>query len=131
VFTYFYNTIVIDSNKIAESLKQNNGFIPGIKQGKETANFIDTILSRITLPGAIFLAVVAVLPTIVVNLGVSSQFAQFFGGTSLLIMISVVLETINQIDSYLLSNNKEGIIAKKETQSTKFVATNLKSKVTA
>jgi preprotein translocase subunit SecY len=131
VFTYFYNTIVIDSNKIAESLKTNNGFIPGIKQGKETANFIDSILSRITLPGAIFLAVVAVLPTIVVNLGVSSQFAQFFGGTSLLIMISVVLETINQIDSYLLSNNKEGIIAKKETQSTKFVATNLKSKVTA
>jgi len=79
----------------------------------------------------LFLAFVAILPTIVVNLGVSSQFAQFFGGTSLLIMISVVLETINQIDSYLLSNNKEGIIAKKETQSTKFVASNLKSKVTA
>ncbi len=131
VFTYFYNTIVIDSNKIAENLKTNNGFIPGIKQGKETANFIDSILSRITLPGALFLAFVAILPTIVVNLGVSSQFAQFFGGTSLLIMISVVLETINQIDSYLLSNNKEGIIAKKETQSTKFVASNLKSRVTA
>lgn len=131
VFTYFYNTIVIDSNKIADSLKSNNGFIPNVKQGKETARFIDTILSRITLPGAIFLAIVAILPTIVINLGVSSQFAQFFGGTSLLIMISVVLETINQIDSYLLSNNKDGIIAKKETQTTKFVSNSLKNKVTA
>lgn len=108
VFTYVYTAIAVNPNDIAEQLKKNGGFIPGVKQGKKTSEFIDQVLTRITLPGAIFLAIVAILPAIVTNFGVSNQFAQFFGGTSLLIMIGVVLDTLQQIESYLHMRHREG-----------------------
>ena len=99
-FTYFYTAITINPNQIAEDLKKNGGFIPGTKPGKQTAQLIDTIMSRITLPGSIFLGIVAILPAIVRLFGVNQQFAQFFGGTSLLIMVGVVLDTLQQIESH-------------------------------
>lgn len=110
VFTYFYTAIAVNPNDIADQLKRNGGFIPGIKPGKKTSEFIDTILSRITLPGSIFLAIVAIMPAIATILGVSSGFAQFFGGTSLLIMIGVVLDTLQQIESYLLMRHYDGLM---------------------
>ena len=93
---------------MAEDLKRNNGFIPGIKPGKKTAEYLDTIMSRITLPGSIFLAIVAILPAFAGLLGISNSFAQFFGGTSLLIMVGVVLDTLQQIESYLLMRHYDG-----------------------
>ncbi|MDL2297284.1 preprotein translocase subunit SecY [Bacteroidales bacterium OttesenSCG-928-B11] len=108
-FTYFYTAITINPNQIAEDLKKNGGFIPGVKPGKQTANFIDEIMSRITLPGSIFLGLVAILPAIVRLFGVNQQFAQFFGGTSLLIMVGVVLDTLQQIDSHLRMRNYDGL----------------------
>ena len=109
LFTYFYTAITINPSQIAEDLKKNGGFIPGVKPGKQTAQFIDDIMSKITLPGSIFLAFVAVLPAIVRALfGVNDQFAQFFGGTSLLIMVGVVLDTLQQIESHLLMRPYEG-----------------------
>lgn len=110
VFTFFYTAITINSNDIADNLKRNGGFVPGIKPGKQTAEFIDTILSRITLPGAIFLAIVAILPAFAVRAGVTQSFAQFFGGTSLLIMVGVILDTLQQIESYLLMRHYEGMM---------------------
>ena len=109
LFTYFYTAITINPSQISEDLKKNGGFIPGIKPGKQTAQFIDDIMSKITLPGSIFLAFVAVLPAIVRALfGVNDQFAQFFGGTSLLIMVGVVLDTLQQIESHLLMRHYDG-----------------------
>jgi preprotein translocase subunit SecY len=110
VFTYFYTAIVINPNDIADNMKRQGGFIPGIKPGKKTAEYIDTVLSRITLPGSIFLAFVAIFPAIARSMGISQQFAQFFGGTGLLIMISVVLETLQQIESYLLMRHYDGLM---------------------
>jgi preprotein translocase subunit SecY len=110
IFTFFYTAITINSNDIADNLKRNGGFIPGIKPGKQTAEFIDTILSRITLPGAIFLAAIAVLPAFAVKAGVGQNFAQFYGGTSLLILVGVVLDTLQQIESYLLMRHYEGMM---------------------
>ncbi|MDL5050229.1 preprotein translocase subunit SecY [Oscillatoria amoena NRMC-F 0135] len=110
VFTFFYTAITINSNDIADNLKRNGGFIPGIKPGKQTAEFIDTVLSRITLPGALFLVVVAVLPAFAVQAGVGQNFAQFYGGTSLLIMVGVILDTLQQIESYLLMRHYEGMM---------------------
>lgn len=110
VFTYFYTAIAVNPNDIADQLKRNGGFIPGVKPGKKTSEFIDTILSRITLPGSIFLALVAIMPAIATVLGVSSSFSQFFGGTSLLIMIGVVLDTLQQIESYLLMRHYDGLM---------------------
>lgn len=110
VFTYFYTAIAVNPNDIADQLKRNGGFIPGVKPGKKTSEFIDTILSRITLPGSIFLAMVAIMPAIATILGVSSSFSQFFGGTSLLIMIGVVLDTLQQIESYLLMRHYDGLM---------------------
>ena len=107
-FTYFYTAITINPQQIAEDLK-NNGFIPGTKPGKPTAELIDKIMSRITLPGSIFLGIVAVLPAIVRMFGVNQQFAQFFGGTSLLIMVGVVLDTLQQIESHLLMRHYDGL----------------------
>ncbi|MBQ0033932.1 MAG: preprotein translocase subunit SecY [Bacteroidales bacterium] len=107
-FTYFYTAIIINPQQMAESLKQNNGFIPGVKPGKKTAEFIDTIMSRITLPGSIFLGVIAVLPAFARLCGVSMSFAQFFGGTSLLIMVGVILDTLQQIESHLLMRHYDG-----------------------
>jgi preprotein translocase subunit SecY len=110
MFTFFYTAITINSNDIADNLKRNGGFIPGIKPGKQTAEFIDTVLSRITLPGALFLVVVAVLPAFAVRAGVGQNFAQFYGGTSLLIMVGVILDTLQQIESYLLMRHYEGMM---------------------
>ncbi len=110
IFTFFYTAITINSNDIADNLKKNGGFIPGIKPGKQTADFIDTVLSRITLPGALFLAVIAILPAFAVRAGVGQNFAQFYGGTSLLIMVGVILDTLQQIESYLLMRHYEGMM---------------------
>ena len=110
IFTFFYTAITINSNDIADNLKRNGGFVPGIKPGKQTADFIDTILSRITLPGALFLVTIAILPAFAVKAGVGQNFAQFFGGTSLLIMIGVILDTLQQIESYLLMRHYEGMM---------------------
>ncbi len=108
-FTYFYTAISINPNQIAEDLKRNGGFIPGIKPGKKTAEFIDNVMSRITLPGSMFLAFVAIMPSIVGVFGVNSQFAQFYGGTSLLILVGVVLDTLQQIESHLLMRHYDGL----------------------
>ena len=107
-FTYFYTAIIINPQQMAESLKQNNGFIPGVKPGKKTAEYIDTIMSRITLPGSIFLGIIAILPAFARMFGVSMSFAQFFGGTSLLIMVGVILDTLQQIESHLLMRHYDG-----------------------
>ena len=109
LFTYFYTAITINPNQMAEDFKKKGGFIPGIKPGKRTAEFIDTVMSRITLPGSIYLALVAIMPAFVRLIGVNSQFAQFFGGTSLLILVGVVLDTLQQIESHLLMRHYDGI----------------------
>jgi preprotein translocase subunit SecY len=110
VFTYFYTAITVNPNEIADQLKRNGGFIPGVKPGKKTASYIDTVLSRITLPGSIFLAFVSIFPAIAIKFGASGAFAQFFGGTTLLIMIGVVLDTLQQIESYLLNRRYDGLM---------------------
>jgi preprotein translocase subunit SecY len=110
VFTYFYTAITINPVQMAEDMKKNGGFIPGIKPGRKTVEFFDTIISRITLPGSFFLAIVAILPSIAVKAGVSSQFAQFFGGTTLLILVGVVLDTLQQIESHLLMRHYDGLM---------------------
>ncbi len=110
VFTYFYTAITINPTQMAEDLKKNGGFIPGVKPGRKTAEFLDTIMSRITLPGSIFLAIIAILPAFAVNLGVSNQFARFYGGTSLLILVGVILDTLQQIESHLLMRHYDGLM---------------------
>lgn len=100
----------MNPNQIADDMKRNGGFIPGVKPGKATSNFIDGVMSRITLPGAIFLAIVAVLPSLAGVLNINSQFAQFYGGTSLLIMVGVVLDTLQQIESHLLMRHYDGLM---------------------
>ncbi len=110
LFTYFYTAISVNANQIADDMKRNNGFIPGVKPGKSTADFIDNVMSRITLPGAIFLAIVAVLPSFAGAFNINSQFAQFYGGTSLLILVGVVLDTLQQIESHLLMRQYDGLM---------------------
>jgi preprotein translocase subunit SecY len=110
VFTFFYTAITVNPNQIADDMKRNGGFIPGIKPGKQTSEFIDNILTKITLPGSIFLAIVAILPAFAVIAGVTQGFAQFYGGTSLLIMVGVILDTLQQIESYLLMRHYEGMM---------------------
>lgn len=110
LFTYFYTAIQVNTNQMAEDLKRNGGFIPGIKPGKQTAEFLDTVLSRITLPGSIFLAILAILPAFAMIAGVNTAFAYFYGGTSLLIMVGVVLDTLQQIESYLLNRHYDGLM---------------------
>ena len=109
-FTYFYTAITVRPVDIAENLKRNNGFIPGVKPGKKTAEYLDSVLSRITLPGSLFLGIVAVLPAFARFFGVSQNFAQFFGGTSLLIMVGVVLDTLQQIESHLMMHHYDGLM---------------------
>ncbi len=109
MFTYFYTAITFNPSQIAEDLKRNGGFIPGVKPGKKTIEYIDNIISKITLPGSIFLAIVAIMPAFARLLGINSQFAQFFGGTSLLIMVGVVLDTLQQIESHLLMRHYDGL----------------------
>jgi preprotein translocase subunit SecY len=110
LFTYFYTAITINPVQMAEDMKKNGGFIPGIKPGRKTVEFLDTIMSRITLPGSFFLAIVAVLPSIAVQASVSPQFAQFYGGTTLLILVGVVLDTLQQIESHLLMRHYDGLM---------------------
>ncbi|KGN97215.1 preprotein translocase subunit SecY [Porphyromonas gingivicanis] len=110
LFTYFYTAITINPTQMADDLKRNNGFIPGIKPGKQTRDYIDGIMDRITLPGAFFLAIVAIMPAFAELLGVSQGFAQFFGGTSLLILVGVVLDTLQQIESHLLMRHYDGLL---------------------
>lgn len=109
VFTYFYTAITVNPNQMAEDMKKNGGFVPGVKPGKKTADFIDGVMSKITFPGSLFLAFVAIMPALVRLVGVSSQFAQFYGGTSLLILVGVVLDTLQQIESHLLMRHYEGL----------------------
>jgi preprotein translocase subunit SecY len=111
VFTYFYTAIIFNPVQMADDMKRNNGFIPGIKPGKQTSNFIDDVISKITLPGAVFISLVAILPVFATQFGVNQEFAQFFGGTSLLILVGVVLDTLQQIDSYLLMRKYDGLMS--------------------
>jgi preprotein translocase subunit SecY len=110
VFTYFYTAIIMNPTQMAEDMKKNGGFIPGVKPGKKTSEFIDNVMSRITLPGSVFLAIVAILPAFASLLGIQQSFAQFFGGTSLLIMVGVVLDTLQQIESHLLMRHYDGLM---------------------
>ena len=110
LFTYFYTAIIVNPNMMAAELKRNGGFIPGVKPGKETSRYLDTIMTRITLPGSIFLAIVAILPAFASKLGISQQFSLFFGGTSLLILIGVILDTLKQVESYLLLRHYDGLM---------------------
>jgi len=110
IFTYFYTAISVNPKQMADDMKKNGGFIPGVKPGKQTAGFIDDVMSRITLPGSIFLAFVAILPAIATLGGVSTNFAQFYGGTSLLILVGVVLDTLQQIESHLLMRHYDGLM---------------------
>ena len=109
LFTYFYTAIAINPNQMADDMKKNGGFIPGVKPGKKTAEYLEDILSKVTLPGSIFLAIVAILPAIIRLFGVNSQFAQFYGGTSLLILVGVILDTLQQIESHLLMRHYDGL----------------------
>ena len=109
-FTYFYTAIIVNPQMMADDMKRNGGFIPGVKPGKSTVTYIDNIMTRITLPGSIFLAIITVLPAVAMTLGVTQQFAYFFGGTSLLIMVGVVLDTLKQIESYLLMRHYDGLM---------------------
>jgi preprotein translocase subunit SecY len=110
LFTYFYTAITVNPNQLADDMKRNGGFIPGVKPGKQTAGHIDDLLSRITLPGAIFLGLVAILPAFAGMMGIKQGFAQFFGGTSLLIMVGVLLDTLQQIESHLLMRHYDGLM---------------------
>ena len=109
VFTYFYTAVTINPAQMAEDIKKNGGFIPGVKPGKKTQEFFDDVISRITFPGSLFLGVVAIMPAIVSILGVNQQFSQFYGGTSLLILVGVVLDTLQQIESHLLMRHYDGL----------------------
>ena len=110
LFTYFYTAITINPKQMAEDLKRNNGFIPGVKPGKKTAEYIDEIMSRITFPGSLFLAAVAIMPAFASLFGVQQEFAQFFGGTSLIILVGVVLDTLQQVESHLLMRHYDGLL---------------------
>ncbi|MDO4496281.1 MAG: preprotein translocase subunit SecY [Bacteroidales bacterium] len=110
VFTYFYTAITMNPVQMAEAFKSQNGFIPGVKPGKATADYLDTIMTRITLPGSLFLALVAILPFVARQIGVSTSFAQFFGGTSLLILVGVVLDTLQQVESHLMMHHYDGLM---------------------
>lgn len=110
LFTFLYTAIQVNTNQMADDLKRGGGFIPGIKPGRPTAEFLDTVLSRITFPGSIFLAIIAILPAFAMAAGVITQFAYFYGGTSLLIMVGVILDTLQQVESYLLNRHYDGLM---------------------
>jgi preprotein translocase subunit SecY len=109
-FTYFYTAIAFNPTDVADNMKKQGGFVPGIRPGKQTAEFIDNILTKITLPGSIFLAIVAVMPAFIARFGISGSFSQFFGGTSLLIIVGVALDTLQQIESHLLMRHYDGFM---------------------
>jgi preprotein translocase subunit SecY len=108
-FTYFYTALIINPTQIGDEMKKNGGFIPGVKPGTKTAEFIDSVISRITLPGALFLGVVAIMPSIVMQFGVDQQFALFFGGSSLIIMVGVILDTLQTVETHLLNRHYDGL----------------------
>lgn len=110
VFTYLYTAITVNPNQIAEDLKRNGGFIPGVKPGRRTVEYLYAVISRITLPGSIFLALIAILPSFAILFNVNSQFAQFYGGTSLLILVGVILDTLQQVESHLLLRHYDGLM---------------------
>lgn len=110
LFTYFYTAITVNPLQMAEDMKKNGGFIPGVKPGKKTVEFLDTIMSRITLPGSVFLGIITILPAFAMMAGINQQFAYFFGGTSLLILVGVVLDTLQQIESHLLMRHYDGLM---------------------
>lgn len=121
VFTFFYTAITIPVNQMADDLKRNGGLIPKVRPGKETADYLDNILSKITLPGSIFLAIFAVLPALVYGTLVQTdRFALFFGGTSLLIMVGVILDTVQQINTYLLNHHYDGLMQSKLSRTSNF-----------
>ena len=109
-FTYFYTAITMNPVQMAEDMKRNNGFIPGVKPGKDTADFLDNVMSHITFPGSLFIALIAILPAFAGIFGIKQGFAQFFGGTSLLILVGVVLDTLQQIESHLLVRHYDGLL---------------------
>ena len=109
-FTYFYTAITLNPTQMAEDMKRNNGFIPGVKPGKDTAEYIDSIMSRITLPGSLFIAFIAVMPSLAHLLNVQDSFSQFFGGTSLLILVGVVIHKLQQIESHLMMRHYDGLL---------------------
>lgn len=109
-FTYFYTAITLNPTQMAEDMKRNNGFIPGVKPGHDTAEYIDNVMSRITLPGSLFIAFIAVMPAMASFLNVQDSFGQFFGGTSLLILVGVVIDTLQQIESYLMMRHYDGLL---------------------
>ena len=109
VFTYVYTALIVNPQQYAEHLKRQNSFIPGIKPGTDTQEYIDSLTTRVTLPGSIFLGLIAILPGLIANMGVNDGFALFFGGTSLLILVAVVLDTLQQIESYLLMRKYDGL----------------------
>jgi len=110
VFTFFYTAITINPHQMADDMKKNGGFVPGVKPGRPTSEFIDGVISKITLPGSIFLAIIAVIPAFAIAIGVSNVFARFFGGTSLIILVGVVLDTLQQIESHLLMRHYDGLM---------------------
>jgi len=110
IFTYFYTAITVNPNQMSDDMKKNGGFIPGIKPGKRTSEYLDTVMSRITLPGSIFLGLITILPAFAMVLGVNSGFAHFFGGTSLLILVGVILDTLQQVESHLLMRHYDGLL---------------------
>ena len=110
IFTYFYTAVTVNPTQMAEDMKRNGGFIPGVKPGKKTVEYLDSIMSKVTLPGSIFLGFISILPAFAILLGVNNQFASFFGGTSLLILVGVVLDTLQQIESYLLMRHYDGLM---------------------
>jgi preprotein translocase subunit SecY len=110
IFTYFYTAVTVNPTMMAEDMKKNGGFIPGVKPGKKTVDYLDDIMSRVTLPGSIFLGLISILPAFAIIAGVNNQFASFFGGTSLLILVGVVLDTLQQIESYLLMRHYDGLM---------------------
>lgn len=115
-FTYFYTAITVNPSQISEDLKKNGGFVPGVKPGKRTSDYLDSIMSKITLPGSIFLGIIAILPAFAMYMGVNQAFAMFFGGTSLLILVGVVLDTLQQIESYLLMRHYDGLLKSGKTR---------------
>ena len=115
-FTYFYTAITLNPTQMAEDMKRNNGFIPGVKPGHDTAEYIDTVMSRITLPGSLFIAFIAIMPALVGLLNVQQAFAQFFGGTSLLILVGVVIDTLQQIESHLMMHHYDGLLKSGRTR---------------
>ena len=109
-FTFFYTAITVNPVQMSDDMKKNGGFVPGVKPGRSTGEYIDAVISKITLPGSVFLAIIAIMPSIAIILGVNSQFANFFGGTSLLILVGVVLDTLQQIESHLLMRHYDGLM---------------------